>query len=387
MLSVSPHPVVPSDKPPEDQREASNYDELKSEILDIIMLHDDSDSIIIYSYDGDVQADVDRACLEIKNDDPVGAYALSEITGAATRIVSRFEVEIMPQYQRTKGQLSSVATVSTLPYLRNEMLDAMEQYLDEAVFRTSLRSVTAETVAGLVRELYYQNPRRIVIMPGVVVEEFPENGSDRIVEVRFGNTVLEPGFLRLYGTTLTESIRINAEAAVGDNDAQILLSLAENMMDSVVYDEGRAKRISGHGSEDFAATAYGALEAGSAVGEGFAMAYKALCDELSLGNRVVLGYLDGMVHAWNIVSLYGDNYHVDVSMCAQNGIGTAFLKTDADFSRAGYTWDIENTEKCSGSLTYRDVAVTETLQSPSSAEIAEQSDDTDNQQESEELSS
>ena len=122
-----------------------------------------------------------------------------------------------------------------------------------------------------------------------------------------------------------------------------------------MFDEGAARTIHVHGAQNLAATAYGALVRGSAVGEGFAMAFKALADELGFDCRVVLGYHDGQVHAWNIISLYGDYYHVDVAMSRVNGIDTAFLKTDADFEKMLYTWDRENTVRCEGALTLDDI--------------------------------
>jgi len=70
--------------------------------------------------------------------------------------------------------------------------------------------------------------------------------------------------------------------------------------------------------------------------------------------RVVLGLLDGRVHAWNIVFLEGAFYHIDVAMCVVNGLETAFLKTDADFEEM-YDWDMENTVRCEGELTLEDI--------------------------------
>jgi len=160
--------------------------------------------------------------------------------------------------------------------------------------------------------------------------------------------------MRGYGASLSLSVRRNAGLAVGENDAEILLSLAENLIAACSYDEGAARTVSEHSADNVAATAYGALIRGSAVGEGFAMAYKALCDELGFDCRIVLGYHNGMVHAWNIVSLYGEYYHIDVAMCAKNDIRTAFLKRDADF-RWSYSWDTDETVRCNGTMTLDDI--------------------------------
>jgi len=364
--TVARHASTPYERPPEEQIEVAGYDELMAEMLELIMHHEDSGSMLASSYDGDVTADVARACSEILNEHPVGAYAVANITGETKRIVSIYEIEVSIEYKRTKDQLDSLVNVATLRYLKTELQSAMSNYRDEAVFRTSL-SITEEDIIGFVREAYYENPRTIVMLPVVAVQTFPADGEDRIFELRFGN-IEQAGILRQYGTSLaTRYVRRNAELAVGDTDAEILLSLANNLIASTRFDVGTAQAISIHGPQNFAATAYGALANGNAVGEGFAMAFKALCDELGFDCRVVLGYHDGMVHAWNIVYLSRDFYHIDVAMCDANGIETAFLKNDSDFGEH-YSWNTENTVSCKGTMTYEDIV---------GVEEPEESDDPD----------
>jgi transglutaminase/protease-like cytokinesis protein 3 len=87
------------------------------------------------------------------------------------------------------------------------------------------------------------------------------------------------------------------------------------------------------------------------VGEGYAMAYKALCDELGLECYVVQGTYNARPHAWNIVGIDGSYYHVDVAMCDVNGMSTAFLKKDSDMKKK-YTWDASKYKVCDGPLTY-----------------------------------
>ena len=352
-LTEAPYSIPPYEKPPEEQIEVPNYEALIDEILKLIMQHEDTGNMYANNYDGNVSADVERACQEIQKNHPIGAYAVSGITGETKRIVSIYEIAISIEYKRSKQQLDSLVNVSTQRFLRTELLSAMSNYNDEAVFRTSL-NITESDIAGYIREAYYQNPRRIVMMPVVAVETHPESGDDRILELRFGY-MEQAGILKQYGSNLAERyVRRNALQAIGDTDAEILLSLANNLVASTSYDEGTAQAISVHGAQNFAATAYGALANGNAVGEGFAMAYKALCDELGLDCRVVLGYRSGRVHAWNIVSLFGDYYHIDVAMCAVNGIETAFLKSDGDFAEF-YLWDYDNTVRCRGTLSYEDI--------------------------------
>lgn len=355
MLVESRHIVTPNSRPPVEQSEVFSYDELRTALLELVMQHAESGQILYYSFDEDVQDDIDLACLEIQSNDPICAYAVADITTFSTKIVSYFEIDISIEYRHTKQQVDSIVAVSNSRYLGTELLSVMSDYRDEVLIRTALRDITADDIPGYIKDTYYDNPRSIVMMPVTVVRAYPEVGDDKILELRFGN-IEQPDILRRYGESLSGAVRRYAAAAEGDNDGEILLSLAEKLTGFCAYDEGVAKAISEHGTQNYSATAYGALVIGSAVGEGFAMAYKALCEELGIECIVILGYLDGMIHAWNVVSLYGDYYHIDISMCAKNGIETAFLKTDSDLAESYYMWDLVAVPACRGDLTYEEIA-------------------------------
>jgi hypothetical protein len=351
--TVTPHVAPPYERPPVEVISVTGYEEFKELLLTLVMAHETEVEIHYHNYDGeDVQAEVQRVSEEIKYQHPVGAYAISDISVVATRLVSYFEVEIEIEYKRTREQIESIVNVATERYMMTQLLISMSEHREEALIRTGLQ-ITDEEIAEFVREIYYQNPRRIVMLPFVTVETFPEEGEDRIYEVRFAY-MESPSMMQLYSDSLATYVRRNAEQAVGVTDAEVLLSLVMNLMASTEFDEGIARATSMHGAQNFAATAFGALVRGNAVGEGFAMAFKALCDELRFDCRIVLGFIDGRIHAWNIVLLDGFYYHIDVAMCVVNGLETAFLKTDEDFEEM-YTWDRGSTVRCEGELTLYDI--------------------------------
>ena len=352
--SITAHQAAPFVRPPVEQTTVSDYDEFLNEIIALITLHETSGQILYYSRDGeDVQAEMERAVNEIKNNHPLGAFAVVDIIANATRIVTHYEVDIEIEYKRTKEQMDSIINVSAELGVMNNLLDIMSQYKDEAFLRSRLQ-LSEEDITEIVKEIYYRNPRRVVMLPIVTLEVFPEHGTDRIHIIQFGYSE-SSSVLQRFGELLEIYVQRNAELAEGNTESEILLSLINSLIESTIFDEGAARTIHVHGAQNLAATAYGALVRGSAVGEGFAMAFKALADELGFDCRVVLGYHDGQVHAWNIISLYGDFYHVDAAMSRVNGIETAFLKTDADFEEMLYTWDMENTVRCEGELTLDDI--------------------------------
>ena len=351
---ITRHEVAPFVREPVEQVTVSDYDEFFTAILEIIREYETESHLLYFFREGvDIQAEIQRARDEIINEHPLGAFAIADISANATRILAHYEVSIEIEYKRTKEQIDSIINALSERAISAHLVNIMSQYNEAATFRSRLQ-LDEETISDLVRETYYQNPRLIVMLPVVVVGFYPETGTERIYEIQF-NYAETARMLQRFGELLNIYVQQNAERAVGSTDSEVVLSLVENFIGSTVFDEQAARNIHSHGAQNLSATAYGALVRESAVGEGFAMAFKALADESGISCRVVLGYLDGMVHAWNIVYLYGDYYHIDVAMSAVNGIETAFLKTDDDFEEMLYSWDIENTVRCEGELTLEDI--------------------------------
>ena len=347
MLHITAHPGTTVTQTPDNAVEVSDYESMKEAIMGFVYSHEQIGFLSIYSYEGDIDADVRKACVEIKEVEPIGVFALEEILGRTTKIVSYYEIEIEIVFKRTKAQMDSIVTASTLRYLKSEMLYFMSNYASEAAIRTSVSGITPEIVSGYVRELYYQNPMSVIMLPGTVVEFFPPEGADRIIELTFGNWVAA-SILKSYKDSLTSAVARMVGQAMGENDMEIFRNLCEMLASACDYDEAGAVLVAEYGVQNFATTAYGALINGSAVGEGYAMAYKALCDELGLECTVVLGRLGDRLHAWNVVMLDGHYYHVDTAACDENGFEAGFLKSDEQFAEAGYAWDRLATKTCGG---------------------------------------
>lgn len=59
--------------------------------------------------------------------------------------------------------------------------------------------------------------------------------------------------------------------------------------------------------------AYGALVEGSAICEGYAKAFKLLCNRAGIACEIVGGTVNGEAHMWNYVQIGGDYYLVDAT--------------------------------------------------------------------------
>ncbi len=366
--SVSPA-FEPSASPVGGVMEAGTYDEIEDCILDLIVSRDDKEKIfrVNINYDGDVQRDIDKACNDIPKYNPVGAYAVLEMVGTVKQIISYYEVELSIAYKDvTKEQLQSIITVTNESDLDYKLLVSLGRYARSLTVLAYGIGMTEDEARKLVTSLYYDNPRDIVIMPVTTVDFYPKFGTDRIMAFTFGLRS-EASTLEAMGQSLKDAVRDITDSVLGADAQNVLLLLAQRVMEMTKYDEETA--AGEYSNQNQSATAYGALINGSAVSEGYAMAYKALCDQLGIDCTVVLGQYKGATHAWNIVGLDGYYYHVDVSNCDLYGLDTAFLKNDDDM-KDDYVWDTDVYEVCDGPITYNGAAATPAAVVTTSAAIS-----------------
>ena len=353
---VTPHEEM-STAAPDTQTipEVTSYEELLEVTRDLLVRGQSSGRVNVFEYEGDLNADATSVREQLLFRDALGSYALSDVMLAVTPIVSYWDIQINLFYRRAAEQIDKLITISTQRYLQIELLSMMSDYREDAAIMTSLSSVTVVEVLGYLRSIYYNNPLEVVMPPITTIEVYPpqpEEGGERIFELHFAYNQSR-SVLNAYTGWIKSAARDIAESVSGENDAEILLSFCTALAELSEYDSALGS-LSEYSSQSLAATAYGALQNGSAIGEGYAMAFKALCDSLSLQCQVVLGRRDGLPYAWNIVSYDGDNYHIDPALCDEIGMSEGFFKNDTQMS-GRYIWNRTKNPDCNGPLTYESI--------------------------------
>ncbi|MGN1036973.1 MAG: transglutaminase domain-containing protein [Ruminococcus sp.] len=114
----------------------------------------------------------------------------------------------------------------------------------------------------------------------------------------------------------------------GYDDFEKLLYIHDYIAENCTYIES---------GKDYIETAYGCLVEKNANCEGYAKAFKYLCDSIGIPCSVTVGITsDGINHAWNQVQIDGIWYNVDVTWddCDDEfeKVHTYFLCSDKDFS-------------------------------------------------------
>ena len=337
---IIPYEGLQNDTSPSDDAvKLSTYNEFKAAVTNMVRNYEDSASFRITDFDrSDIESALPAACQDVALNDPLGSYAVYYISCTVTEIVAYYDVQVSIVYKRTEEELGSLKTVYSDRYLQYALLSAMENYDESCTFYTSIDSITADHITVTLLEQYYRSPLNVVVLPSVEINSYPSSEGERIIEVLFSYDFARSVLISMTSRTNSAAQKM-VEQVGGANDRELLLALCEKLFYSCSYAPDSISGLSD--------TAYGALVNSSATSEGYAMAFKALCDKLGIECIVVNGKFMGQEHFWNIVTLSGVSSHVDVTQYAQQS--TNSLKSD-DEMRSDYWWDTSAVPSCSGGM-------------------------------------
>ena len=183
----TPHTQFTDEEKNADILRAENYEGIVTALLFLVSQGEESGTLRLYDYSGTVEQDLDAACLEVTQQDPLGAYAVDYIRYDLARVMSYHEVSLKLVYQRSWQQISEVSTVTGSTAIAGELREALEDFQKECVLKVSSfdPSMEAEQVAAMVVEAYNSVPQAAFGRPLVQVQLYPETpvGEQRLVEI------------------------------------------------------------------------------------------------------------------------------------------------------------------------------------------------------------
>lgn len=331
---TSQHPYEAESTAPEGNGPAApvssitNYSSLKQAILQLVSERAESAELQFQNYDGNISQDISTACWEVKSSTALGAFAVDYISYDLSRIVSFYQAEIYITYKRSADQIAAVESVYTVSDLSEKLAQALRDNRSYLVLEVTVASATADTVMQAAEAAYHADPMTCPVLPEVDVGIYPESGVSRIMEITLsygldGETM--DAMRRELQTAVEAMTRWVAPQGAASGE---MLSEHDRVQGVHMYvaDNCRLNRTAG-------ATARDALVGGSADSEGLAMALMAGCQALDVDCSLVFGRLAGMDHVWNMVTVDGKTYHVDVS-----GGTPVFLMGD-EALWGDYWWD------------------------------------------------
>lgn len=150
----------------------------------------------------------------------------------------------------------------------------------------------------------------------VLYEEFPKEGDWQIVRMWLGFAINEKEILQKQAELKNKIDEYSSQVKSMDlkNIKDKYKAIYDIVTKSAVYDQSiallsKANRLDTDMYLD--RSAYGALISGKTICNGYARAFKSLCDNMQLPCWVVSGTKDGVKHAWNIIVIDKKEYFVD----------------------------------------------------------------------------
>ena len=129
-VSVTVHSTTPATEGDNSALRAESYQELVNILTYLVFQNMPSASIRLYESE-DVQADLERACVEVAQEYPLGAYAVDYIQYHVSPILSYHEAEVQITYRRTKEQMDAIVSATGITAIRSQLESALEQFSPE----------------------------------------------------------------------------------------------------------------------------------------------------------------------------------------------------------------------------------------------------------------
>lgn len=324
--------------------EIRNISMLKAALITLISSGQEHGQLKLSNYNGSPQDDLARVCYEVKNDNPIGAYAVSDITVSTNRIVSYYVAEIDISYKKDLDEIQSIVNTWTVAEFSSQVLEAVRSYQDKIVLKIYSSTVDAAYIQKLIEDSCFEDPLTPAVLPEVTVTAYPEEGANRIFEIGL-DFAASPEELDAMTEETAAAVRIICDAMTATEPGPLALEVTKYLSSTCTVEK----------EMDFGGTAFAALTAGSAGSKAVALAFKAVCNQLGLECLVVRGSLGAMAeqeHFWNIIRLGEDYYHVDVSRFAESPDGSFLISDDRLWGL--YTWETGDYPPCAGELSYYD---------------------------------
>ncbi len=323
--------------------EAASYSQLQSILLSTIEKCETEKTIRLVDYTGNVENDVKRVLKEVTQD-PLGAYAVSNIAYQQSKILTYYELSFTVTYRRTKAQIAGITKIYNASELEEKLAQSLSQFPDQLTFEIFDYSEDKYDFNEIFNRVYYSDPMIAYGHKSLTATLYPENyGLRRIVELSIGYT--ETGITLRSNAIKTRSIAEEYSETLlstGDTGRRIL-NIHDLICEITNYDTITAELSEQSESklpktDPF--TAYGVFYNGEAVSEGYALAFKQLCDNTHIDCKVVQGRLHGIPHMWNLVEFDGVWYHIDTaSDDIDDGFGYRFFALNDEAMSQTHSWD------------------------------------------------
>lgn len=319
---VTPHPITGQGGSTTDAT-VENYNELLTAMLSLVRSGAEHGIFYVPKYDeSQLETDIKAAIQYAKEFDPIGAYAVEEVTWELGSSGGQNAAAIDVAYLHDSRELLKISRVENMQDAGTMIRKALDDCAPSVVL--FVKSYVDTDFIQLVEDYADANPQSVMEKPQTVASVYPETGINRVVELKFSYQNSRET-LRNMQTQVSPVFAAAALYVSGDSsETEKLSQLYSFLMERYDY------RL-----ETSITPAYSLLRHGVGDNKAFAMVYAVMCRQAGMECQIVTGTRAGEPWYWNLVR-DGDNYyHVDLLSCSEMGI----FRELTDSQMTGYVWD------------------------------------------------
>ncbi len=167
---------------------AETYQGLVSALLHLVGQGEEEGVVRLYQYvsvTGSAASDVDRACLEVTQEDPLGAWAVDYIKYDVDQTTAYYQVTVKLAYTKTPEEIKQVISVTGSSAIAQELTTLLPTLPTQAVFRISYftEADNAEVIRQAVLQAYAAQSRPLPPLEEIRVNLYPDRGEQRVAEI------------------------------------------------------------------------------------------------------------------------------------------------------------------------------------------------------------
>ena len=258
----------------------------------------------------------------IKNNNPIGAYALDDITYDSGTNAGVQAVALEFSYTHLRSEILQIKHTQSMTEAVSVITNALNNC--DAGVLLQVQNYQNMDLTQMIQDYVDSTPWKCMEMPQVSEIVYPDQGDERLIELSFTYQTSRDKLRTMQETVSTvfssAELYVRGDAADIEKYAQLYSFLMER------YD---------YVFETSLTPPYSLLRHGVGDSKAFATVYAGMCRKAGLNCAVVTGSKNGEPRYWNMIPVDGVYYHLDLVSCVKNG---GFqLRTSEEMN--GYVWD------------------------------------------------
>lgn len=326
-LHIEPHP-------PEGGRQenpnatANNYQELCAVLSAMAESGVQSGAIAVSNYDQSLLTlELNMAVEETMRTNPVAAWAVESIQWELGTSGGRSAVAVSITYIHDRTEILQISRVVDMEDVKDRIAKELDNCGTGVVLL--LTNYQETDFAQLVEDYADENPQSVMETPVVVTNVYPQDGTSRLVELKFNYTTSRDTLRSMQKQVRTVFDSATIFVSGYSQQREKYEALYAFLMDFLAEGDQPLKTS--------ITPAYSLLRHGVGDEKAFATVYAAMCREAGLECHVISGTYNGAPRHWNMICIDGVYSHLDLLRCSKTGA----FHTHTDSEMQEYYWDYD----------------------------------------------